>query len=80
MSTATLSRNTMTPMLPFDFDSFSAAHSARAEDDTKNADRELCQQFLANWANNFAKTGPRQTSAISFAEFTLAAARLSKNV
>jgi hypothetical protein len=79
MTTATLSHNTMTQTLPFDFD-FAAASQAASEqriaDLQKNADRELCQRYLGTWADNFGKKTGRDKS-VTFAQFTAAAARLA---
>lgn len=72
MSAATLSPDTMTPTLPFDFDGFSAAQVA---EEARNADRKLCREYLGNWANNFGKSGDRKS--VDFEAFTKAAARLS---
>lgn len=73
MTAATLSRDTMTPTLPFDFD-FSAA--SQAASDARMADRELCKRYLGTWADNFGnKTG--RDKSISFADFAAAAARLA---
>jgi hypothetical protein len=79
MTATTLTRETMTPALPFDFD-FAAASQAASEqriaDLQKTADRELCQRYLGTWADNFGKKTGRDKS-ISFAQFTAAAARLA---
>lgn len=73
MSTATLSRDTMTPTLPFDFDGFSAA---LAEQEARDADRKLCQEYVSTWTNNFGKS--KRHKAADFEAFTKAAARLSR--
>lgn len=73
MTTATLSHDILTPMLPFDFD-FSAA--SKAASDARMADRELCGRYLGTWADNFGKKTGRDRS-ISFAQFSAAAARLA---
>lgn len=79
MTTATLSHDTMTPTLPFDFD-FDAATKAASEqrmaDLRRESDRELCGRYLGTWADNFGKKTGRDTS-ITFAQFTAAAARLA---
>ena len=72
MSTATLSPDTMTAALPFDFDGFSAA---MAEEQARDADRKLCQEYLGNWANNFGKSDGQKS--VEFEAFTKAAARLA---
>lgn len=73
MTAITLTRETMTPMLPFEFD---AAAAAKAASDARMADRELCGRYLGTWADNFGKKAGRDTS-ISFAAFCAAAARLA---
>jgi hypothetical protein len=72
MNAATLSPDTITPTLPFDFDGFSAVLAA---EEARNADRKLCKEYLGNWANNFGKSDDRK--ALDFEAFTTAAARLS---
>lgn len=73
MTALTLTRETLTPTLPFDFD-FAAA--SQAASDTRMADRELCQRYLGTWADNFGK-GTGRDKSISFAAFSAAAARLA---
>ena len=73
MTATTLSRNTMTPTLPFDFD-FDAA--SQASSDARMADRELCRNYLGNWADNFGREAKPRTR-VSFEEFAAAAARLA---
>jgi hypothetical protein len=72
MSAATLSPDTTTPTLPFDFDGFDAA---LAEEEARNADRKLCQEYLGNWTANFGKSD--REKAVGFEAFKGAAARLS---
>jgi hypothetical protein len=72
MTAATLSHDTMTPMLPFDFD-FAAA--SKAASDARDADRELCRRYLGTWTGTFGST--KRDTSVSFDDFAAAAARLA---
>lgn len=71
MSVATLTRETMTPMLPFDFDGHAAAVKVEK---ARKADRQLCQRYLGKWADSYGTK--KRDKTISFAEFSAAAERL----